>query len=215
MNGYIDKLLPVLKERDQLSTFLSVAAYCREVFKISYSDGEYLSKKLVQFNLATFLRPDGDMRITTFGREIEASGGWGTHVERIRLKRLLAAQDEKAAVLEAENEKLQAQFQREQDRLIDLHERLAKKEQDEYQLKLDEMNVKAAKRAANGTWFGVLVAIVAIVTPVVIQVMNSDAHEDQINELKVEVARLDSILKIQSKVHMQTRYPPDSLPRHK
>lgn len=65
LNDLVNKLLPVLFERDQQRACLTVPSYCKEIFKMTYSDGEYVANKLKQLNLAYFLRPDGDMRITS------------------------------------------------------------------------------------------------------------------------------------------------------
>jgi hypothetical protein len=198
-NDLINKILPVLLERDQLRTYLSVAGYCRDVFEISLSDGEYLAHKLKQLNLAYFLRPDGDMRITPNGREIQTSGGWARHVEREHAVALLKENEKALAINEDKLEKQHLKYERAQERLIAMQERIQKATLEEYQLKLNEMNVKIAKKSANASWFAGAIGLLALLYSLY-QGYRANDQNDDINRLKQEVVRMDSLVKIRQNI---------------
>lgn len=194
MNDLVNKILPILLERDQLSTYLSVAGYCREIFNITYSDGEYLANKLHQLKLAYFLRPDGDMRITPFGREIQTNGGWIHHLKRQQQITLLKEKAEELERNEAKLEKARLEQERKQERLIAMQERIEKASLEKYQLKLDEMNVQIARKSGYASWFGGIIALFALAYSLY-QGSHSNDQNEEVAKLKVEVARIDSLLK--------------------
>lgn len=212
LNELVNKILPILLERDQLSTYLSVAGYCKDIFNIPYSDGEYLAIKLKQLNLAYFLRPNGDMRITPFGREIETNGGWARYIENQRLAKLLKENEAAQELNKAKQEKTRLEMERTQDRLIAMEERIQNATNEQHQIKLNERNVEIGEKSARASWFGGIIALFALVYSLY-QGYRSNNQNEEITKLKIEIARVDSLLKIQQKAHMQTKLLPDSLPR--
>lgn len=194
LNGLVNKLLPVLLERDQLRAYLTVPSYCKEVFNIAYSDGQYIANKLKQLNLAYFLRPDGNMRITSFGREIATNGGWTLHVERQHAIQLLKENEKQLEVNEAKLDKAKAEHEKAQERLIAMQERVQKAAFEEYQLKLNEINIKIARKSANASWFAGSIALLALLFSLY-QGYTANTQNEDINTLKAQVLRLDSTLK--------------------
>lgn len=194
IDDIIEHILVCLNSENYAGGCLQVPEFC---FRSNYDYDRIMEpavrEKMYQYKVAKRCtgngQPETAIMLTPFGAQVYREGGWKKYLAKLETserERKLAENEQKIT----------------QERIKD------------EELNIGRQNVQAARSSSRAAWFaGVIAALALLIT--LIQFSESRTQNSEINGLKQELIRLDSLMKVQQQVQRQTYILMDSLSTHK